>query len=444
MFGTLRYQSEKKTGEFLERESGFAGNVATNKPQHSACDNCRVKKIRCSGRKAGCSQCKTHSLPCNYAHVPTRKGRRKQAPTSSEKNNETETCPEIGVVGAQSLARDSAATAAVQPSLLTMELHGVSENCIGLDNAMHPVQDNLELALDPMFKEASTWSSHLNWALEGEDNFVPDSDYPIAGNPQVPADFFNSGYSMSESTVQQQPLPLVSNSFTHPDLLPTPPLTHILAPTVSTIRSNEDIVGITIDEQSSCSCVTSAVFLLDELQSSHHEGGPGGQSLDSILLIYREVLFLCNRMINCGSCQGKSENMMVLSMVIERLAILCGEVINAFIAQREASSPEATPIPVLMMEKQPLALGKYEIESGDYEVIMGVLVTRRLSELESIIARMKMIGSLTRRAHQQARMARVDQYIKDLFRKITSICPFVTELLVDPNRPVAEDAGRNI
>lgn len=45
MFGTLRYFPEKKTGEFVERGTGVVGHSATNKPQHSACDNCRVKKV---------------------------------------------------------------------------------------------------------------------------------------------------------------------------------------------------------------------------------------------------------------------------------------------------------------------------------------------------------------------------------------------------------------
>ncbi|KAJ5973644.1 hypothetical protein N7481_010854 [Penicillium waksmanii] len=80
------------------------------------------------------------------------------------------------------------------------------------------------------------------------------------------------------------------------------------------------------------------------------------------------------------------------------------------------------------MDKQPLSLGDYEIEGGDYEIMMGVLVTRRLLELKSFLVRLKTIGSLTRRAHQQARMARIDQHIQDLFRKLTSVCPLVTEI----------------
>jgi hypothetical protein len=238
----------------------------------------------------------------------------------------------------------------------------------------------------------------------------------------------HDSYSASENTPQQPPL--ISNGFIPPGLFPTPPLA-------------QETAEIAM-EHSSCSCLASAVFLLDKLQSSHHERGPGEQGLDSILSVYQEVLSLCKGMINCDACRGKSENMMVLSMVIERLAILCGEAIDAFIAQREANDPEALPIPVAMIQKQNLALGGYEIEGGDYEVMMGVLVTRRLSELESFSTRMKMISSITSRTHQQVRMARVDQYIKDLFRKIISVCPFVTELWVSPNRPVAVDPVRNI
>lgn len=249
-------------------------------------------------------------------------------------------------------------------------------------------------------------------------------------------------YTGPEDTAQ--PALPIAHDLTPPGLLPTPPLTHILAPTATTIRSNEGSPGPAMDGQSSCSCLNSAVFLLDELEAPRHEGGPGEQGLDSILSIYQEVLFLCKRMLHCNPCREKSENMMVLTMVLERLAVLCGEVIDAFIAQREANGPGARPVPAATMEKQPLALGEYEIEGGDYEVMMGVLVTRRLSELESFLASMKTIGALTRREHQQARMGRVEQHVKDLFRKLSFVCPLVIGLRADPKRPAVADAGRTV
>ncbi|KAE8396121.1 hypothetical protein BDV23DRAFT_168384 [Aspergillus alliaceus] len=449
MFGTLRYLPENKTGEFLERESGVVRNAPTNKPQHSACDNCRVKKIRCSGRRAGCSRCKTLLLPCSYTHVPTRKCKRKPPPNSQKKDssNENESCPEASAAPGRSPAREAAATAAVQPSLLTMEpmeplLHRLDKNYIELDKAMQQVEGNSDSVLDPVLKEISTWSSCLDWSPGREGTSMPDSDYPMTGNLHLPADPFSAGYTGSGNTVQPPLPPPTAFGFTPPDLLPTTPLTHIIASTGSTNRSSEDTSEIAMEEKSSCSCLNSAVILLDELETPHHDGAPGEQGLDSILSIYQEVLFLCKRMINCDTCRRKSENMMVLTMVLERLAILCGEVIDAFIAQREANGLGALPVPVAMMEKQPLVLGEYEIQGGDYEVMMGMLVTRRLSELESLLARMKMISSLTRRAHQQARMARVDQHIKNLFRKLASVCPLVNEWRVDPNRLVVTDGAR--
>lgn len=238
---------------------------------------------------------------------------------------------------------------------------------------------------------------------------------------------YNS-YPGSENMAQQPPPPLASNGSTPPNVLPTPPVDQVLDPTVRITRSHDNITEGIIEGQSSCSCLNSAVFLLDELESPNHEGDPGEQGLDSILSIYQEVLFLCKRMINCDPCQEKSENMMVLSMVLERLTIICGEMIDDFIARMEANGPEQAPILAATMNKQPLSLGDYEIEGGDYEIMMGVLVTRRLLELQSFLVRLKTIGSLTRRAHQQARMARIDQHIQDLFRKLTFVCPLVTEI----------------
>jgi hypothetical protein len=46
MFGTIRYVGGNKDGDFKECETGVVDGVSTNKPQHLACDNCRVKKVR--------------------------------------------------------------------------------------------------------------------------------------------------------------------------------------------------------------------------------------------------------------------------------------------------------------------------------------------------------------------------------------------------------------
>ncbi|KAG2418184.1 hypothetical protein HFD88_001285 [Aspergillus terreus] len=379
MFGTLRYLPKDKTGEFLERESGVVGNTTTNKPQHSACDNCRVKKWPKSGMFAV-----QDTFPPLQLYPRSRAERQKEA---------------------------SAQVARKGPQL--------DENYVGLDKATQQVQGNPDSVLDPMWKEIPTWSSCLDWSPGKDGTSMPETDYAVTGDLRLPA----------------------VNGFTSLELLPTPPSTYVLAASGRTNRSSENTSDFAMEERPSCSCLNSAVFLLDELETTHYDGGPGAQGLDSIVSIYQEVLVLCKRMINCDACRRKSGSMMMLMMVLERLAILCGEVIDAFIAQREFNRPGGTPVPVAMMEKQPIVLGEYEIEGGDYEAMMGMLMTRRLSELESLLARIKMISSSTCRAHQQARMARVDQHVKNLFRKLTSVCPLVTQWRADTNRPVVTDAG---
>lgn len=48
MFGTIRYAGDNKDGDFEECGTGVVDGISTNKPQHLACDNCRVKKV-CDG-----------------------------------------------------------------------------------------------------------------------------------------------------------------------------------------------------------------------------------------------------------------------------------------------------------------------------------------------------------------------------------------------------------
>ncbi|RAH51304.1 uncharacterized protein BO95DRAFT_320778, partial [Aspergillus brunneoviolaceus CBS 621.78] len=320
----------------------------------------------------------------------------------------------------------AALTAVVQPCSLTTEplLRMPEENYPELDRQMPQRSGTSDAVLDTAWEQVSTWSSCLEWSPAKEVTFMPESDFPIAEDPPLSPDSLVPGYPAPENTAQrQQTVPPIVDGFPPPGFLLTPRfnLTH-------NIRSSSHTSEIAVEEQSSCSCVNSAVLLLDELQAPHRNGGGSGeQSLECILSIYQEVLTLSKRMINCDTCRRKSENMMVLTMVLERLAILCREVIDAFIVQRGAS----VNVNANVNQPQRLILGEYQIEGGDYEVMMGMLVTRRLSELEDLLTCMRTISASTRRPHQQARLMRVGQHVEDLFSKLASICPSVTEWNVD-------------
>ncbi|KAI1810275.1 hypothetical protein GGS20DRAFT_568277, partial [Poronia punctata] len=86
MLSTWRLNS--KSGNETQRQ-GF--DPVTAKPiVQQACQNCRVKKLRCSGEKTGCCRCKTLSRDCVYAQIGTR------GPRRSQKNKEHASRPQEG------------------------------------------------------------------------------------------------------------------------------------------------------------------------------------------------------------------------------------------------------------------------------------------------------------------------------------------------------------
>ncbi|KAJ5782633.1 hypothetical protein N7457_004407 [Penicillium paradoxum] len=235
MFGTLRYLPEKKAGVFLERELGVAANAATNKFQHSACDNCRVQKAY-------------FDVSNRFAVADAeRESEENQAPNASQKRNEI--CPEIGAEVAGSPTRGDA-------NLQPMEPHGEGGSYVGIDRPIHRIQGNAPSALDLIFKEGSGWSSSFDWLLEGEDAFKPNSVEEIGGLGGIPRHW------KLRSFESEGPLPQLSPTGV---TLQTHQFTTTVAPTVGN-SSNTDITSITLGEQSTYPCLPSAVLLLHELE----------------------------------------------------------------------------------------------------------------------------------------------------------------------------------
>ncbi|KAL9583285.1 MAG: hypothetical protein Q9203_005144 [Teloschistes exilis] len=97
MFGTLRYNSTNDSTEFMDRGYGFLLDDQHAQPgQHAACDQCRSKKLRCSGQKRGCDRCKAASTTCIYSITRddgrAKRRRRTDNPNTVKHQNEDRTC----------------------------------------------------------------------------------------------------------------------------------------------------------------------------------------------------------------------------------------------------------------------------------------------------------------------------------------------------------------
>lgn len=89
MFGTLQFNHSANAGPtFVERADGAAFSaLGNNVLQHTACDQCRQKKLRCTGRKTGCERCKACSTECTYTQLFGSNVRRKDRKRTARQND---------------------------------------------------------------------------------------------------------------------------------------------------------------------------------------------------------------------------------------------------------------------------------------------------------------------------------------------------------------------
>ncbi|CAI7645364.1 unnamed protein product [Penicillium palitans] len=67
-------------------------NDSSEPKRHAACDECRKRKLKCSGEPAGCSRCNKQSLSCNYS-IQKQMGRPPKKRTRTE--DEGASCPAL-------------------------------------------------------------------------------------------------------------------------------------------------------------------------------------------------------------------------------------------------------------------------------------------------------------------------------------------------------------
>jgi hypothetical protein len=79
MFGTLQIYPSESGPVFVEKADGAAYRArAHHVPHHTACDQCRQRKLRCTGGKPRCSRCATNSNDCSYGTIALSKTQRRR------------------------------------------------------------------------------------------------------------------------------------------------------------------------------------------------------------------------------------------------------------------------------------------------------------------------------------------------------------------------------
>jgi hypothetical protein len=147
--------------------------------------------------------------------------------------------------------------------------------------------------------------------------------------------------------------------------------------------------------QSICQCLQTMVILLEELENKSRAIDP--TALDSAMAYHKEALTQCNDMLHCARCSARSEYMMLLTVVCEKLVALCEKALHQYL-EHIVQSPKR---PGENSSRQRIFLGDYEIDlTHEWEYLIKMLIVFQLRSLGRLLGKMKTQASSAIRGSQ--------------------------------------------
>ena len=148
-------------------------------------------------------------------------------------------------------------------------------------------------------------------------------------------------------------------------------------------RWTDDAMAVD-SEGSTCRCVRDMILLLETLENclcnAEH------LTLDDLLSSQKQATRQCLPLLRCAPCVARSENMALMSMVLERLAQLC--------ANNAKSYTESVKIPAINTRNQEnkhqprIFFGDYEVDNHvEWRKIVEVLLGSQVDALRLILSR---------------------------------------------------------
>lgn len=151
--------------------------------------------------------------------------------------------------------------------------------------------------------------------------------------------------------------------------------------------------AVAYHSQSTCQCLQSTVVLLEELENK--SGAIDPTALDSAMAFHKEALIQCDAMLRCARCSARSEYMMLLTVVCEKLVALCEKVLHRYLEHIAQLGPGDNS------SRQRIFLGDYEIDlTHEWEYLMKVVIVFQLRNLGRLLGKMKTLASSAIRGSQ--------------------------------------------
>ncbi|KAI8959185.1 hypothetical protein F5Y11DRAFT_333921 [Daldinia sp. FL1419] len=374
MFGIWHSRSKRNNSTHIRDTLGH----------RKACDNCRVRKVKCTGEMSGCLRCRSINIGCTYASSRGNRQwgeydrRRRDSKTnkslSSNIDKEVEPHPlEIskshdGPENTQSLPESN-----LSPILESLEPPTVH------------IPDN-ELYYAPQLEQCLQCSSFtiesliLEQSSQLENDEMTSQPMPIlgqAGHEIVCEDLFPFTIDFEyQNTDHPGGLDAIgaSQNITH-----SPPQIHVQLQTQVRTKT------LGYSDQKACGCIQQIKLLLDKLGVSLRNNADDSKlfcktyDLGTALGLHKEAIRHGGIMYQCSRCSSDPEKFILLLSLGNQLEAQCSQMVAAF---RNILQPHI-PLPFT------IAIGGYGVDTAaEGESVLHPLLTFHLNSLCSFVSLM--------------------------------------------------------
>ncbi|GAW14477.1 hypothetical protein ANO14919_038800 [Xylariales sp. No.14919] len=438
MFGTLRVAPQSKQIDYIERADGKAfaemGGVV---PPHSACTQCRAKKIGCGGQKPRCSRCNAASLNCVYAPKETSSGRRRAKrnyggeivqpdtpisarPELGQPHTTTDLC--IVVAEDQPVLHSATSTSGLDPSSVSSgcsapapstssEQNDSISRTRGFGEKNNPTDTSLitrGISLGPVLPTDMLELPFSTPSPEDPFGFIVSGPATCSVNELIGHEY--EDLNLFNETISDLGVNL--NTLWSAPEVPARPGNHGSAAPLST-DSNDALPSMFIDESTlapshltpgdpenepKCTrrCVCIITHLLEAIDDRIHNVRP--TTLEGVLSWLKAACRQSLDVIQCQTCYADSEQMLLLLLLCDKLIMLDRKLLcHTMNAANFRSS---------------VAMRDYEIsEPGEMAIIIRLLCGRQMVTISKLLAGIKASPSVQGKHIQSIMIRNMEQQV---------------------------------
>ncbi|KAI1108116.1 hypothetical protein F5Y14DRAFT_109693 [Nemania sp. NC0429] len=425
MLQTWRLNSKGKTHQHPQQ----VFDLSTGKPAvQQACNNCRVKKLKCSGKRTGCHRCQNLNQTCTYdQNGKKRRNRKDPKPRVGDKSRRS------SVSASETLASACHEPTSVAEVIPTSPLHvkfspsllqtshfalpsapdqsgNNPDDTTSLNASLiqyepmeyHSLQIIPAMSLSNLISDQNDDIQPPTWSEPPQETYpeptiVPQGGVDISSPLSSSADGWEMGIQSPNEAILATPV--VSNLALKPIISDIQPIRLPPCPQIIAGQDSFDYNDLLYQTPEPCHCFRSIVFVFEEINSGAIE--TSAKDFGSWLSKYKEALRCCEAMLMCSLCRIRREYMGILILLADRLVTMCDEVVSTYLSiwagniSCSINGPQAS--------SQLVCVGSLEIDSPiEWHTLVSTMLAMQLRRLSDVMVQSKSLlwcieGELARR-----------------------------------------------